>query len=328
MKIAVFGAGAIGGHLAARLVAAGADVSVVARGAHLAAMQARGIRIVAPDFNATHPVRASDDPAAFGVQDAVLVTVKAPALPAVAAGIAPLLGSDTAVVFVMNGIPWWYFNAHGGRWDGRRVAQADPGGAVWEAIGPQRALGGVVYSAGTVIEPGVVQVAHRRSRLFLGEPDGSLSARMAAIAAPLRAGGFLVDESTRIRDVVWQKLVGNLANGPPAVLGAAAPKDYATEPAIERVVRACFAEGLAIAAAMGCRVEVDVDSQVAHLRAMAHRPSILQDLELGRPMEIDGIYGSALELARLAGVATPTLDMLVALMKVRARMAGLYSDPR
>jgi 2-dehydropantoate 2-reductase len=181
-----------------------------------------------------------------------------------------------------------------------------------------------VYSACTVIEPGVIQVAHRRSRLFLGEPDGTLSARMAAIAAPLREGGFLVDESPRIRDVLWQKLVGNLASGPAAVLGAVAPKDYSVEPAVERAVRASYAEGLAIAAAMGCRPEVDVDSQIEHGRAMTHRPSILQDLELGRPMEIDGIYGTALDLARLAGVATPTLDMMVALMTVRARMAGLY----
>lgn len=324
MKIAVFGAGAIGGHLAARLVRGGADVSVIARGAHLAAMQARGIRIVSPDLEDTYPVRAGSDPGEFGVQDAVLVTVKAPALPTVAQGIAPLLGPNTAVVFVMNGIPWWYFHAHGGPWDGRRVMQADPGGAVWDAIGPARAIGGVVYSACTVIEPGVIQVAHRRSRLFLGEPDGSLSPRMAAIAVPLREGGFLVDESPRIRDLVWQKLVGNLASGPSAVLGAVAPKAYSLEPAVERAVRASYAEGLAIAAAMGCHPQVDVDSQIEHGRTMTHRPSILQDLELGRPMEIDGIYATALDLARLAGVATPTLDMMVALMKVRARMAGLY----
>ncbi len=324
MKVAVFGAGAIGGHIAARLVRGGADVSVVARGPHLAAMRARGIRIVAPDLDATHPVRAGEDPAAFGVQDAVLVTVKAPALPSVAAGIAPLLGPGTAVVFVMNGIPWWYFHGNGGAWDGRRVPLADPGGAVWDAVGPGRAVGGVVYSACTVVEPGVVQVAHRRSRLILGEPDGAMSARIAAIAAPLRAGGLIVDESPRIRDAVWAKLMGNLAVGPVSVLGGAAPKDMYGDPAIERVVRACYGEGMALAAAMGCPVAVDVDEQVAHGRAMSHRPSILQDLELGRRMEIDGIYGTTLDLARLAGVETPVLDRLVALMRVRARMAGLY----
>ncbi len=324
MKVAVFGAGAIGGHIAARLAQGGAEVSVVARGAHLAAIQARGIRVVAPDWDATLRVQASDDPASFGVQDAVLVTVKAPALPSVARAIAPLLGPDTAVVFVINGIPWWYFHQHGGTWDGRRLPLADPGGAVWDAVGPHRAIGGVVYSACTVIEPGVVQVAHRRSRLIIGEPNGVVSPRLAAIAAPLRAGGMLVDESPRIRDSIWAKLMGNLAGGPVAVLAGAAPKDTYDEPAIERTVRQCYAEGMALAAAMGCPVAIDVDEQIAHGRAMAHRPSILQDLQLGRPMEIDGIYGTTLELARMARVATPVLDRLVALVRVRARMAGLY----
>lgn len=324
MRIAVYGAGAIGGHLAARLVRGGARVSVVARGAHLAAMRARGIRIVAPDLDETVAVAASDDPAEFGVQDAVLVTVKAPALASVAAGIAPLLGPDTAVVFVMNGIPWWYFHAHGGPWDGRRLAEADPGGVVWDRIGPARTVGGVVYSACTVVEPGVVQVANRRNRLILGEPDGTVSARIAAIAAPLRSGGMAVDEAPRIRDAVWEKLLSNLASGPVCVLGAAAPRDLYGDPAIEAAVRASYAEGMAVAAAMGCSVGLDIDSQIAHGRAMAHRPSILQDLDIGRPMEIDGIYGSALALARMAGVATPWLDLLVALTRVRARAAGLY----
>lgn len=324
MKVAVFGAGAIGGHIAARLAHGGADVSVVARGAHLAAMRAKGIRVVAPDWDETVAVRASDDPAEFGVQDAVLVTVKAPALPSVARGIGPLLGPQTAVVFVINGIPWWYFHRHGGPWDGRRMPLADPGGVVWDAIGPQRAIGGVVYSACTVVEPGVVQVAHRRSRLILGEPDGALSPRLAAIAAPLREGGLLVDESPRIRESVWAKLMGNLAGGPVAVLAGTAPKESYGDPVIEQAVRASYAEGMAVAAAMGCPVAGDVDEQIAHGKVMTHRPSILQDLEIGRPMEIDGIFGTTLELARLAGVATPMLDRLVALVRVRARMAGLY----
>jgi len=324
MRIAVYGAGAIGGHVAARLVRGGADVSVVARGAQLAAIKARGLRVLAPDWDEVVPMAASDDPAALGVQDAVLVTVKAPALASVAAGIAPMLGPDTVVVFVMNGIPWWYFHAHGGPWDGRRLAQVDPGDAVWDAVGPGRAVGGVVYSACTVVEPGVVSVANRRNRIILGEPDGRLSARVAAIAAPLRAGGLAVDETPRIRDGIWEKLLGNLASGPVCVLGGAAPRDLYGDPVIERAVRASYAESLAIAAAMGCTVALDIEAALAHGRAMSHRPSILQDLELGRPMEIDGIYDAALALARLAGVATPELDRLVALVKVRARQAGLY----
>jgi 2-dehydropantoate 2-reductase len=325
MRIAVYGAGAIGGHVAARLVQGGAQVSVVARGAQLAAIRAHGIRVVAPDRDeVVKPAAASDDPAQLGTQDAVLVTVKAPALPSVAAGIGKLLGPETAVAFVMNGIPWWYFHAHGGAWDGRRLDRVDPGDAVWNAVGPQRAVGGVVYSACSVVEPGVVSVANRRNRIVLGEPDGRMSERVAAIAEPLRAGGFAVDETPRIRDALWEKLLGNLAMGPVCVLGAAAPKDLYGDPVVERAVRAGYAEAMAVAAAVGCRVSVDVDEQIRHGRAMVHRPSILQDLELGRPMEIEGIYGSALTLARLAGVATPVLDRLVALVKVRARQAQLY----
>ncbi len=177
MKICVFGAGAIGGHLAARLAHGGADVSVVARGAHLAAIRANGLRLEAPDANFTVKVAATDDPATLGPQDAVLVTVKAPALGSVAASIAPLLGPDTPVVFVINGIPWWYFDQHGGALDGTPLDSLDPGGAVRAAIGPARAIGGVVYSACTVTAPGVIEVEHLRNRLVLGELDGTLSAR-------------------------------------------------------------------------------------------------------------------------------------------------------
>ena len=324
MRIAIYGAGAIGGHLAARLVRGGAEVSVVARGVQLAAIQAEGIRVRAPDWDGAVRVAASDDPAVLGKQDAVLVTVKAPSLDSVAAGIAPLLGPDTPVAFLMNGIPWWYFHAHGGAWDARRLPQVDPGGLVWDAIGPARAVGGVVYSACTVVTPGVITVANRRNKVVLGEPDGSMSQRIAAIAAPLRSGGVEVDETPRIRHALWQKLLGNLALGPVCVLGAAAPCDVLADPAIQQAVRDSYAEAMALAAAMGQPATLDVDAQISHGQAMAHRPSILQDLERGRPMEVAGVYDAALALARLAGVATPMLDRLVVLVRVRARAAGLY----
>jgi 2-dehydropantoate 2-reductase len=182
----------------------------------------------------------------------------------------------------------------------------------------------VIYSACTVVEPGVIEVANMRSRLIIGEPDGRITARMEAIAAPLRAGGFLVDPTPRIRDSIWSKLLLNLCSGPLSVLGQAAPKEIYADPVLETAVRAVIAEGLAVAAALGCKPDVEVERQIEAGRAMSHRPSILQDLELGRPMEIDGIFDGPLELARLSGVATPMLDMLVALMKVRARGAGLY----
>ncbi len=324
MRVCVYGAGAIGGHLAARLARGGATVSVVARGAQLRAIQNDGLTVQAPDARFTVRVAASADPAELGVQDAVLVTVKAPALPSVAAGIAPLLGPETPVVFVMNGIPWWYFDRQGGALEGTRIAGLDPGDAVRTAVGPARSIGGVVYSACTVIAPGVIDVEHARNRLVLGEIDGALSGRMEAIAAPLRAGGFAMEITPDIRTAVWTKLTMNMAAGPVAVLTQSAPERSLTEPAVEAAVRAVYAEGLAIARALGCSPEVDVEAAIAGSKRLAHKPSILQDLELGRPMEVATIFDAPLQLARMADVATPTLDLLVALARLRARAAGLY----
>ncbi|MCW3477315.1 ketopantoate reductase family protein [Limobrevibacterium gyesilva] len=324
MRVCVFGAGAIGGHLAARLATGGAEVSIIARGAHLAAVQRNGLLVRAPDREMHVRVAATDDPRTLGPQDAVLVTAKAPALPSVAAGIGPLLGPDTPVVFAMNGIPWWYFHAHGGALDGRTLPKLDPGDAVRRAIGTARSIGGVVYSACAVVEPGVVAVEHNRNRLVLGEPDGTLSARAEAIAAPLRAGGIRVDATDRIRDWIWSKLLMNLSSGPVAVLTQSAPKDVYAEPACIAAARAIYAEAGAVAAALGCTPQIDVEAQLGLSQSMTHKPSILQDLELGRPMEIDTIFDAPLELACMVGVPTPTLDLLVALAKVRARAAGLY----
>jgi 2-dehydropantoate 2-reductase len=324
MRICVYGAGAIGGHLAARLARAGMTVSVVARGAHLAAMQRDGLRVRAADGELHARVVASDDPAALGAQDAVIVTVKAPALPAVAAGIAPLLLPDTPVVFAMNGIPWWYHHAVGGAAEGTRLALLDPGDALWSAVGPRRAIGGVVYSSCTVVAPGVIEAINQVNRLVLGEPDGTLSPRLAAIAAPLRAGGLVVEETPRIRDAVWAKLLLNLSSGPLSVLTQAPGTALAREPACEAAGQSVMAEAAAIAAAMGCAVPPLPAERFAG-GGSPHLPSIAQDLALGRKMEIDALHTVPLAMARAAGVATPMLDLLAALVRVRARQAGLYT---
>jgi 2-dehydropantoate 2-reductase len=324
MRVCVFGAGAIGGHLAARLAKGGADVSVVARGAQLAAFRENGVRVHAPDGEIHAKVKASADPAELGAQDAVVVTVKAPALPSVAAGIGPLLGPDTKVAFVMNGIPWFYFDSHPGALAGRRLPRIDPDDAVRRAIGPERSIAGVVYSACEVIEPGVIEVTNPNGRVVLGEMDGGLSAGAHALGEALRAGSFNAEMSNDIRSAIWTKLFLNLAAGPLAVLTASAPKDYFREPEVPDIVRTLVAEGLAVATALGCKPVADAEGQVRRGPSGSHKPSILQDLELGRPMEIDGIFGGTQELARLAGVPTPTLDMLAALVRARARAAGLY----
>ena len=233
MRVCVYGAGAIGGHLAARLAKGGAEVSVIVRGANLAGIRQRGLTVRAPDETFTVPVMATDDPRGLGPQDAVLVTAKAPALASVAAGIGPLLGPDTPVVFVLNGIPWWYFHAHGGPLDGQVLPRLDPGNALRDAVGMRRVIGGVVHSPCTVIEPGVIEVTASRSRLVLGEPDGTISARAEAIATALRAGGVEGDVTPRIRDAIWSKLAQNLAGGPIAVLTRSPPLGSLVEPACE-----------------------------------------------------------------------------------------------
>lgn len=325
MRIAVFGAGAIGGHIAFRLARGGADVSVVARGRYLEAIRARGITVRARDVTDTVRVTASDDPRELGEQEAVITTAKAHSLPGIARSIHPLLGPDTPVAFVVNGIPWWYFHRHGGAHDERRIERLDPGGALWDGMGVARAIGGIVYSACTVVEPGVVQVENATSRVILGEPDGTISPRAEAIAAALRAGGMGGEVTPDIRLAVWEKLAGNMGNGPLAILAGRAMKDYMAQPAIYQAAIRAMEECHAIARAWGCVVTADAAKRAATNAASAHKPSILQDLELGKPMEVDAQLVVPLELARLAGVETPMLDLTIALAVERARAAGLYA---
>jgi 2-dehydropantoate 2-reductase len=325
MRICVFGAGAIGGHLAMRLHKGGAQVALVARGTHLAAIQRDGLTVHAVD--GTHHARlpASDTAAAFGPQDAVLVTVKAPALPAVARGIGPLLGPVTPVAFVMNGIPWWYCNGLPSPWGGRTLSRLDPCNVLRQALGERRAIGGVVYSASAVVAPGVIDVEQPKSRVVLGEPSGGLSRRITGLADLITAGGIRGEASPDIRTEIWNKLLGNLAGGTLAVLTGLAPRHIYNEPAAEQAALRVMQEAAAIAAALGAAPATDYGRRIAAQREMDHKPSILQDLELGRPMEIDGLFDAPLELAHQAGIAAPTLELLVALCKLRGRAAGLYS---
>ena len=326
MRVCVYGAGAIGGHLAVRLAKGGAEVFVIARGAHLAAIRAKGLEVHAVDGTHKIQVTATDHPASIGPMDAVFVTVKAPALPAVAAGIGPLLKADTAVPFVMNGIPWWYFQHLGGPHDGRRLPRIDRDDALFRVVGPDRAIGGVVYSASTVLSPGVIEVEQPKSRVILGEPNGTLSPRVVALTEMITAGGISGEATAEIRTEIWNKLISNLAGGTLAVLAGSAPKTVYTEPAARETSLRLMHEAAAIAKALGARPAENHDARVKNQSSMDHKPSILQDLELGRPMEIDGMFDAPLALARIAGVETPALDLLVALCKLRARASGLYGE--
>jgi 2-dehydropantoate 2-reductase len=260
-----------------------------------------------------------------GQQDFVLVTVKAPALPDVAATIAPLLGSQTAVAFVMNGIPWWYFHAHGGPLNGRQTHSLDPDGALWRTVGPERAIGAVFWPACSVPSPGVVRLlTGAGGGTVFGEPSNALTPRLQALADAFRAAGLPVTLTQDIRTLIWRKLAFNLSAGPMCVLTETPVLDTHTEPALIDCSGAMLTEAVAVAAAMGITLEMDIAAIAETNRRLAHRPSILQDLTSGRPMEIEALYGLPLELARLAGVPTPMLDVLVALIKVKARARGLY----
>jgi 2-dehydropantoate 2-reductase len=325
MRVAVFGAGAIGGHVAFRLARGGAQVSVVARGAHGDAIARNGIRVITPELDEAQRVACSADPAALGPQDAVIVTTKATALGEVARAIGPLLGPETPIAYVMNGIPWWYFHAEGGPHAETRLDALDPGGALWDQVGISRAIGGVVYSACTVIEPGVVRVAQVKSRVILGEPDGTVSPRAQAIGAALEAGGMGGPVVTDIRNAVWEKLSGNVASGPLAILTGKGLSGMIGDPVLRQAGITAMQECLAIAAAHRQDVTLDVAARLDAWASFTHKPSILQDLELGRPMEVEAQLTVPLTLARMAGVATPVLDLLVSLAKARAETAGLYA---
>jgi 2-dehydropantoate 2-reductase len=324
MKICIYGPGAIGGHLAGRLAKGGAEVSVVARGAQLAAIREKGLAVRSADGDWHCTPRAAADPAELGPQDAVVVCTKVPALPAVARAIGPLLGPETPVAFVTNGIPWWYFHAHGGPEEGQRVPEVDPGDVVWNAIGPARAIGGVIYSACSVPEPGVIEVTSQTNKLLLGEPDGTRSDRAVALAKAFKLGGLPCSVSESIRTDVWTKLLNNLSNGPLCVLSRRNMRDTFRDDVVREASLQVVREGLAIAAAMGQPIAGDAEDRISRTADIPHKPSILQDLEAGRPMEVDALFQAPLRLAREHGVPAPMLALCVALAAQAAEAAGLY----
>ncbi len=323
MRICIFGAGAIGGFIGGFLARSGAEVSVVARGAHLAAIRERGLTVESTggtaDERFTVPVQASADPAALGQQDAVIVAVKAPGLPAAAAQMAPLLREDTPVAFLTNGVPWWYFHGHGGPWDGRRLDLLDPSDGIWSAIG-QRTVGGIAWPASSVPEPGTVRVLNPRSRAtVLGAPDGVTTPGIEALAAAFRAADLPVTIETRIRDRIWEKIAFNLSAGPMCVLTETPVRNTYEEPALVDASHQVVAEAAALIKALGCGSTVDMEAIVRINTSLGHRPSILQDLLARRPMEVDALYNVPLQLAALTGTPMPMLSVLAALIRVKVK---------
>jgi 2-dehydropantoate 2-reductase len=327
MKVCVYGVGAIGGHLLGRLAKGGAEVSAISRGATLAALQANGIKVKTPRGEIAGRVQATGDPKTLGVQDAVVVAVKAPALPSIADGLAALIGSQTSVAFVMNGIPWWYLHRHGGPLDGKRLSRIDPDDALLKTVGVERAIGGVIYGGCDAVAPGVVHVEAPQTRLILGHPDDRKSPSVDALAAVLRADDFSVEASTNIRRDVWAKLQVNISSGLFACLTDQSLREAYDEPLCQAAVRSLVDEIVALAAAMGCATGFNMDSLSGQVRGQQRKTSIALDLELHRPIEFDAMFGAPLELARWLNVPTPVFDLLAGMLKLRAIAAGSYPAP-
>ncbi|HXJ47981.1 MAG TPA: 2-dehydropantoate 2-reductase [Candidatus Acidoferrum sp.] len=318
MRIAIVGAGATGGFLGARLAKGGADVVLIARGPHLKAMRESGLRLVEPGGEATVNVEATDDLAAVSEVDFVFVTLKAHSVPAVAERLAASLGPGTAVVSAQNGIPWWYFQRHGGELEGTHLETVDPGGMIGRTIDPERVIGCIVYAATSVEAPGVVRHVEGE-RFSLGELDGSQTERIALLAGVLTDAGLKAPVQPRIRQELWVKLMGNAVFNPLSALTRAGLGAMADSPLLAPVVRAAMEEVDAVAARLGIEIPVSIDQRIrGAARVGDHKTSMLQDLESGRPMEIDAITGSVVELAGRLGVPVPHLETIYAAVKVLA----------
>jgi 2-dehydropantoate 2-reductase len=326
MKFCVYGAGAIGGYLAVELALSGQEVCVVARGAHLKAIQEHGLKLVIRGSEKTARIAAAEDPGVFGVQDVVICTLKAHQAYDTAAAFAPLLGPSTMVVTAMNGIPWWYFYRAGVRFEGHHLDSVDPQGRQWSAIQPHRAIGCVVEPACEVIAPGVI-VHHDLNRFIIGEPDGSRSSRVLSLAKTLTEAGFDAPVRDNIRWNIWLKLWGNVCFNPISALTGATLDRIIGEPRLRALCVTMMLETKAVNEALGVQIPADMMERrlTAAGAVVGHKMSMLQDLERGRSLEIDALVTAVQELGRLTGLSTPVIDAVLALVQERGRAAGLYA---
>jgi 2-dehydropantoate 2-reductase len=305
VRIVIAGAGAIGGYIGARLARVGTDVVLFARGAHLQAMETRGLRVISPegDFE-VHP-QVSGDLGSIGTADVVFLGVKAHALTGLAPALRALYGPETVVVSTQNGIPWWYFQGHGGDLDGLRLERVDPGGIIAAAIEPWRVLGSLAYFSTDIVEPGVIHHTEG-NRLSFGEPDGSRSDRARRIAECLTEAGFRCPVARRFRHEIWVKLLGNVAFNPISALTGGTLEDLVRHPDVATLVREVMAETEAVAARLGIEIPISIDQRMAGAEKVgAHKTSMLQDYEAGRPMELEAVVGAVVELAERLGLPMP-----------------------
>jgi 2-dehydropantoate 2-reductase len=305
VKFVVAGAGAIGGYIGACLARAGRDVTLFARGPHLKAMQERGLRVVGSQENFEVRPSVTGDLSSIGQVDVVFLGVKAHSLTDLAPRLHAIFGPETAVVSTQNGLPWWYFQRHGGAFDAWPLERVDPGGVIGRTIDPRRVVGSLAYFATTIAEPGVIQHIEG-NRISLGELDGSRSDRSRQIAEALSAGGLRAPVTTRIRHEIWVKLLGNIAFNPISVLTGATIIEMVRHPDVSMLAREIMREAEAVANALGIELPISIDQRMAGAEKVgAHKTSMLQDLEAGRPMELEAVVGAVLEVAERLGVPMP-----------------------
>ena len=324
MRICIVGAGAIGGYLGAKLALAGEEVTLIARGAHLAAIRERGLVLEYADGTRelAAPALATDDVRAAGPQDAVVIAVKAHQLPALAPALPALYGPGTTVVTAQNGIPWWYFQRHGGPFEGRRIAAVDPEGVVEAHIPAERVIGCVVYPAAELAGPGVVHHIEG-DRFTLGELDGEKTERIQQLARALTNAGLKAPVRPRIRADIWIKLWGNMAFNPISALTRATLDVICRYPPTRGLAAAIMAEGQLTAERVGIEFPISIEQRIAGAEQVgAHKTSMLQDIEAGRATEIDALCGAVAELGRLVGVPTPSLDAVYASVKLLERQVA------
>ncbi len=316
MRIAIFGAGAIGGYLGAKLARAGEDVTLIARGPHLAAMQASGLRIIEDGTQFVVQPRFLSDTREAGPQDYVIIALKAHQVTAALSDLTRLLGPQTPVLAAQNGLPWWYFYKLAGEWQDHRVETVDPGGRIWQEIGPERALGCVVYPACEIVQPGVIRHVDS-DRFAMGEPDGSRSKRITTLAKAMINAGLRAPVRTRLRSEIWLKLWGNAVFNPLSVLTRASLSEISRDPPTRAFARRAMVEVQSIAAALGETMVVEVDARIDGAGGVGeHKTSMLQDFETGRPLEIDAVTGAAIEMAHLTGTPAPNLEALDAMVRL------------
>jgi 2-dehydropantoate 2-reductase len=316
VRFVIVGAGAIGGYIGARLARAGADVVLFARGPHLRAMQERGLRVVSPDGDFEVTPQVSGDLATIGAADVVFLGVKAHSLTGLAPQLHPLLGPDTVVVSTQNGIPWWYFQGHGGEHDGLRLERVDPGGVIASAIEPRRVVGSLAYFATDIAAPGVIHHTEG-NRISFGEPDGTRSERLKRIAEAMIGAGFRCPVTTRFRHEIWVKLLGNVAFNPISALTGGTLEELVRHPDTSRLVRELMVETEAVAAKLNIELPISIEQRMAGAEKVgAHKTSMLQDFEAGRPMELEAVVGAVVELGDRLGVAMTATRAVYACAKM------------